>query len=550
MKKILFLAALALSTASAWAVDIVEGKTYTIKAYFTSYDDLYFTNTDGVLSFNTSMVETNSYWIAEASGNASYPWKFKSAVDESKYLTGESAGLSATAMNFRVDDCPGGTTAHLWAYISGGTGDRNVGTWSPTGAGKSGFGRYGAGGCWGNQHNNGTWTTEYVIEKVITNLEEAKTDALALSERIGEGLGKYHFDGDKTYGYNEAVEACTTIEEVKTLMNSVTINLPKRGQMFRIKASSDWISNDTYLAGEKASNEHLAFVQRTDFDAWAEDNTIWVYDGQYLVNYANGLTVASTAPQYGHGTLGMYPNSTPVTFRAADNGSVGRYNFGFAGNRNLYTNKSLYTDAGANADSEGYNFELVDAVSYFQLTFSDKGWATGYFPIDVAANYEYGIDAAYVINADPENGYFKAQQVEGTIPAFTPVVLKVRTTEGYRPFVKGAPNDDSTPLPSVLSGALWKQAAPANSYVFNVIGDEPGFYKYTGENLGHMKAYYEAPAATESVLRINFGDDVFTGIMEAIEKEQFSGAIFDLQGRRVNGMQNGVFVKNGKKVIR
>lgn len=391
------------------------------------------------------------------------------------------------------------------------------------------------------------------------NLEEA------YRYNIGTELGQYNAPGfydvlSAAWQMNEAKTAADDkvadkVTELRAAIATLALNMPKHGQLLRIKSSGNWLSTPSYLAGqEKEGHEgRLEFLQPDSFDDWAEDNTIWVYydkgDEHYLVNYANGLTAANKSSFMG---LGMYPSTTKVEFLPAANSTIGMYNIRFASNRYLFANTNLYTDAANGTDTrEGYNFELEDATTYFQLSYSDKGWASGYFPIDVAANPEYGIEAAYLINTDPENGYFTAQQLEGTIPAFTPVILKVRTDESFRPFVKGAPNFDSTPLPSVLTGALWKQKTPDNCLVFNVNNDQPGFYGYNGETLKHMKAYYVAPTAGQSVLRIKFGEeDTLTGIIEAIEKEEFSGAIYDLQGRRVNGVQNGVFVKNGKKVIK
>lgn len=393
----------------------------------------------------------------------------------------------------------------------------------------------------------------------------------ALKYQIGDNLGQYtymYLDTPDNETWNDFISYCYDLNEQRTadvddveyaieglneMVGALQINLPKKGQLIRIKASNDWLAN-TYLAGATASNGRLSFVQNPDFSAEAEDNTIWIYDGQYLINYANGLTVATTAAQYGHGTLAMYPNTTAIAFRAADNGSVGRYNIRFAGNRNLYTNKNLYTDAGAGTDAtEGYNFELEDATYYFFLDFGDKGWASAYFPIAVAANPEYGIDAAYYIKNDPENDCFKAEEVSGIIKPFTPVIIKVNSeAHSGTPFVKGAPDYTLEPEPSVLKGALWKQATPEGCCVFNVVDSQPGFYGYTGTTLKHMKAYYEMPVGSSaSALRINFGEEgITTAIQDALDKAEFSGDVYDLQGRRINGVQQGVFVKNGRKIVK
>lgn len=392
---------------------------------------------------------------------------------------------------------------------------------------------------------------------------------------LGDGLGQYADveKVDETFGYSmplsswlmgfeydleqEATEYYDDdMEIMQWFLDHMSLNMPQKGQMLFIKTSSDWISTPTFLYNEEstASAGRLAFSQPSDeYDEDFRQASTWIYDGQYLVNYANGLTASNNG---GFMNIAMYPSTTKVEFLPAANGAIGKYNIRFASSRYLYTNNGLYTDAGTNGNAEGYNFELGDATYYFFLDFGTKGWASGYFPIPVAANPEYGIDAAYYIKNDPENNCFQAEPVgyegHGLIAPFTPVIIKVNSSiNGGRPLVKGAPDYTMQPEESALSGALWKQATPANCCVFNVVDGKPGFYGYTGTTLKHCKAYYAPSTPTESILRINFGEeDVLTGIIEAIEKEEFSGNIFDLQGRRINGVQQGVFVKDGKKVIK
>lgn len=382
----------------------------------------------------------------------------------------------------------------------------------------------------------------------VEKVDEALGYSISLSGWI---MGfEYDLEQEATEYYDDDMEI------MQWFLDHMSLNMPQKGQMLFIKTSSDWISTPTFLYNEEstANAGRLAFNQPADeYNEDFRQAATWIYDGQYLVNYANGLTASNNG---GFMNIAMYPSTTKVEFLPAANGAIGKYNIRFASSRYLYTNNGLYTDAGSNGNAEGYNFELGDATYYFFLDFGSKGWASGYFPIPVAANPEYGIDAAYYIKNDPENNCFQAEPVgyegHGLIAPFTPVIIKVNSSiNGGRPLVKGAPDYTMQPEESALSGALWKQATPANCCVFNVVDGKPGFYGYTGTTLKHSKAYYVPSTPAESVLRINFGEeDVLTGIIEAIEKEEFSGNIFDLQGRRINGVQQGVFVKDGKKVIK
>ena len=150
-----------------------EGRIYTIKAYFTSYTDLYFTNNDGTLAFNSSATNgVKDYWILRSSGNSTYPWTLESGRGDGKFLTPTAVGLSTTGGWVQINNCTTNTTYyHLYGSIDGATTTgyiRNLATWSPEGTSKkSGFAKYGSGGCYGSAHNNTEWSTDYAIEEVM-----------------------------------------------------------------------------------------------------------------------------------------------------------------------------------------------------------------------------------------------------------------------------------------------------------------------------------------------------------------------------------------------
>ena len=161
-------------------VDDAAGKVYTIQAYFSTegYSNRYFTNNDGTLAFNTAASNgVKDYWILRPSGNMTYPWKFESGRGDGNFLSPQT-GVSTTGGYVQINNCDG-THFHLYGGNNDAAGGdiRNLGTWSPD-ASKSGFARTGNGGCWGTDHYNATWTTDYIIEEasgvdiytVVTNI--------------------------------------------------------------------------------------------------------------------------------------------------------------------------------------------------------------------------------------------------------------------------------------------------------------------------------------------------------------------------------------------
>lgn len=89
----------------------------------------------------------------------------------------------------------------------------------------------------------------------------------------------------------------------------------------------------------------------------------------------------------------------------------------------------------------------------------------------------------------------------------------------------------------------------AGTYVLGNGSNGVGFYARVTPVTVANKAYLEVPAGSNlSTFRFDF-IDTLTGI-ETIESEVSSAVVFDLQGRRVQNAKSGLYIVNGKKVIR
>jgi hypothetical protein len=114
---------------------------------------------------------------------------------------------------------------------------------------------------------------------------------------------------------------------------------------------------------------------------------------------------------------------------------------------------------------------------------------------------------------------------------------------------------------NLLQGEPYKTYVEGDAYVLSAPNGEVGLYKATlnkdaegNEGTTHFlnnafKAYLPVDVAVgANVLRFNFGGTE-TGIGE-VETETENAVIFDLAGRRVQKAQKGLYIVNGKKVIR
>ena len=88
-----------------------------------------------------------------------------------------------------------------------------------------------------------------------------------------------------------------------------------------------------------------------------------------------------------------------------------------------------------------------------------------------------------------------------------------------------------------------------NIYVLSKVSDVIGFYKYEGETLGAHKAFYAPYDATEiNGFALDFGGQT-VGVNTVISATNLKAG-FDIQGRRINKMQKGINILNGKKIIK
>ncbi len=151
-----------------------------------------------------------------------------------------------------------------------------------------------------------------------------------------------------------------------------------------------------------------------------------------------------------------------------------------------------------------------------------------------------------------DGNVLKLKEVEGdVIPACTPVILKndgwgKKAVEFYYEASTAAPiagND----LKGVYEDTPTADLQVAGKVLCTL--DETGtFSKYTGATLSANKAYLLVDeVAAAKGLRIELeGEGAATGIT-TLRTASDDAPVYNLQGQRVNGMQKGIVIKNGKK---
>ena len=433
------------------------------------------------------------------------------------------------------------------------------------------------------------------IEALLENLQPyrdalqgAITDANAIktNENIGEGVGKYTLTGDMD-ALNAAITAAQAelakaeseqtkeslqgaYNALQTAMSNITlaINLPQVGKFYRIKTAKAWSEtnaekfNNTqpYLIGENHATQINGTTRAAFSTTDGEDaSSIWYLTTigesptQYLVNFSNGRPAVKNSDFLGVGKDAQFlsTHGTSIVFKAATNGEIGAYGIVFAaGTRALYTNVNLYTDAaGANGSGAGYNFELEE-VTTLPVTMHDgqdgRYYAT--FSAPVAISSITGA-TAHKVKVENEKAKYSETGVEG-IPGSTGVLLINETGDDAMLTIGDCTETIDTDLQHIFA------AETSHEGLFFGLSTENklGFFKLmeggeTTPTTGGFKAYLNAPASAKGVELV--ADNETTGIenMEHGTLNMENGAVYNLQGQRVNKAQKGVFIQNGKKVV-
>ncbi len=191
----------------------------------------------------------------------------------------------------------------------------------------------------------------------------------------------------------------------------------------------------------------------------------------------------------------------------------------------------------------------------YQVTIGSTGYSTLYTPIKVAV--PDGI-TAYIGTLNDANDLLTLTEVENVIPANTAVVLQ-GTANTY---TFSASSDAAAEIANnALVGSTETVATTSvegtvytlQSHDFDGDGVKEGiaFKQYAGTNLTGFKAYLAVESQTNA-FRIRKGSEEGTTSIEnaQLTMDNENVVIYDLQGRRVEKMEKGIYIVNGKKIIK
>lgn len=190
------------------------------------------------------------------------------------------------------------------------------------------------------------------------------------------------------------------------------------------------------------------------------------------------------------------------------------------------------------------------------VTITDAGWATFY--TDLALDFSGLSDKFKTYTATYDGSTVTLSEVRD-VPGGTGVVLKGKAGEYEVPVIAAASNTKQGDLMgSTTKDLVYDENADLDYYMlaWNDQTKKAQFMLLNSGTIAKGKAYLAVSKATQSdgqnrALAVVFeGESVATGIQSVGELKAGNDAIYSLSGQRVSQPARGLFIVNGKKVIK
>lgn len=221
---------------------------------------------------------------------------------------------------------------------------------------------------------------------------------------------------------------------------------------------------------------------------------------------------------------------------------------------NGYLHEANWTVPGVinwEAGSESSQWSIEDVTS-IDVTLRDGGdgyyYTTAYFDFPVSYTGASNGEGLFVLTGE-SNGKATAQKVT-SVPKTQGFLIRIaaKNVTDSKVTLTIPASADALAGDNILTGTCLATTKPDGKvYVFSKVGDDLGFFPYTGSDIPANRAYIVEPAGSGTRSFILSFDET-TGI-NGVSTSMPAGTIFDMQGRRVNKAEKGLYIVNGKKVL-
>ncbi len=373
---------------------------------------------------------------------------------------------------------------------------------------------------------------------LLSELNRSATYLCYLGDKIGQYTDTVHFA--ETYTKTARIwpnaidddNAYEMADSLKSLREALRLNLPTSGRAYRFKNSESGLYLQSYTDGNYLTLSDSPSIESSTF-YYGNDRHL---TGSMMHLQLNGAAYAnkSTGTEYFFrevfGKLGLMQIVSP------DNS--------YLTGRGYYLSEESY-DSGDNSYwyVEDVSDKYIPAFNVELRNYEDNGYTTLYLP--VAVKLTDGMEA-YVGRI--EDGWLKMSKLEGDIvPPAVPVIIK--GMPGNYQLLYDGYAENNISMQNDLRGIFADKSISEemNPYTLQIVDNQLGFFKYSGNLLNAFKAYLDLPVGKQ-IRGVVWDDSTVTGIDELFGGNDVE--IYDLSGRRVTDMKRpGVYIVNGKKLV-
>ena len=404
----------------------------------------------------------------------------------------------------------------------------------------------------GELNDASTWAIESAEDVTDNDLFEAANGRFValnlLNETFGSALGQRYVTKETQTALKKLATGQGELADVQDLLSayadktSFTLNMPERGDFFRIKSNdgSRYITTDGATSGE---------WQLQTATGTPDENTIFCFDGEHLVSLKTGRAVYLSNNK-SRAKLAAYDVATPATVEFGEL-SDGKYKVILKqGNQkatvHLWQNGQTHVDGSSGDNTKAIETHLqLEEVEKVPVQLNAKGLASFCAPYYMVVPAGVEIYVASAFNAAKDR-IILTQLSGNIIPEGTAVVLKgAASTKIELTYAEGKMTV-TPPAVNLFQGKATPSQIAAGQEARALKGDE--FLVLNTPYVRGLRAYLSSAAGGATRSQLAFPG--VTGVERVATAENAEAPIFDLSGRRVEKPVAGqIYVQNGQKFL-
>ena len=379
--------------------------------------------------------------------------------------------------------------------------------------------------------------TYFSLDNTVGQYTLSESDRVSFNNAVADAQSVYD---DQSASIDDCLNKINTLNGYIELAVLIT---PEKGKFYRLKN----VVSGRYMADVDGSPKMKNALDK-------ENRAITIFylgENNELLSYS----------------LGQYLNCGDKSFAAVDTKYAGEFGVAYGGARaNVVTyknnngwafgnkNDGQSIDKGDNVNANGYNWTF-EKVTWLPVPMNQTaGYATIFSPVAL----ELSSSRVKAYTAEVNDGENKVTLIskDKVLPNTGMILEYVSGIEGGYVYLQVI--DDVASGTSDMTGSFEKKSIEEAAYVLSRQNSTVGLYKAQMTNGAWINNAFRAYLLESEVsagarfLTFDFDDNAETGIsaVEIEEAAPANAAIYDLSGRRVQSAKSGLYIINGKKVIK